>query len=219
VMAVLNSAQPGWEWASALGAVMIQHWANPPELSRPLQTLELRGITVGTDDDETFDRLERQALLEIGASTFHVDADGTVRIDRIRTLRKTNAFGDPDASWADAITMFQAMYFVRSMRAYITSSFPRCALSNFPTGINGFTSPPEIRQALIHNYKRLEGVGLVENSSLFDQYLVVERNAIDPNRVDVLMRPDFINQLRVVAVLVETHLELTADDILVASAA
>ena len=52
----------------------------------------------------------------------------------------------------------------------------------------------------------------MENVDLFARYLIVERNPSDRNRVDVLMRPDFVNQLRVVAALVETHLELDATD-------
>ena len=36
--------------------------------------------------------------------------------------------------------------------------------------------------------------------------LVVERNATDPNRVDVLLPPDFVNQLRIFAALVQFRL-------------
>lgn len=211
-IAIKNSVIPPWCWASALGGTMVTHWSAPPELSRPLQTLELRNCCVGSDDDESFTRVEKQTLLRVGASTFSVDDVNTVRIDRVRTLRKENVYGDPDAAWADAVTMFQAMYFVRQMRAAIQGAYPRCALSTLPTGINGFTSPVEIRALVIHEYKRLAGLGLVENADLFSRYLVVERNGVDRNRVDCLMRPDFINQLRVVAALVETHLELDATD-------
>jgi len=209
-LAVYKSIIPHWSWSAALGAIMTQHWAAPPELSRPLQYLELKGMAVGDDDDESFTKIERQQLLEQGMSTFHVDLGYTCRVDRVRTLRKNNLVGDPDPSWADAITMFQAQYLVRAMRAAITGAYPRAALSNAPTGINGFTSPTQIRNVILHEYKRMEALGLVENSSLFSQYLVVERDMIDPNRVNVLMRPDFVNQLRVVAVLVETHLELSS---------
>ena len=126
----------------------------------------------------------------------------------MRTLRKTNVYGDPDVSWADAITMFQTQYFVRSMRAHIQSTFPRCALTDVPTGINGFASVQQIATAILHNYRMLEGAGLVENFGLFAQYLIVERDLYDRNRVNCLMRPDMVNQLRVVAALVETHLQI-----------
>lgn len=212
ILAIWKSIFPTWEWASALAAVMITHWANPPEASRPLQTLELRGIAVGSDDDQWFDSTERQILLENGMSTFTVDRDGTARIERVRTTRKYNLYGDPDPSWADAVTMFQAMYFVRQMRSAITGAFPRAALTTQDSGIPGFASASQIRMVINHEYRRMEKLGLVENSELFTQYLIVERDEVDRNRVNCLMRPDMVNQLRVVAVLVETHLELIAGD-------
>lgn len=211
ILGIMNSIIPSWEWSAALGGIMVTHWAAPPELSRPLQTLELRGLSVGSDDDESFIGLERQQLLEQGISTFHVDRDTTCRIDRVRTTRKSNLYGDPDPSWADAITMFQAMYFVRQMRYEITGAFPRAALSDEPTGINGFTSPQEIEMVVLNQYDRFVTDGLCENAELFSQLLVVERDGTDHNRVNILMKPDFVNQLRVVAALVETHLELVQE--------
>lgn len=219
ILGMWKSVMPTWEFASALGAVASAHWANPPELSRPLQTLELRGMFVGSDDDESFSPEERELLLQSGISTFHVDDDTTVHLDRVRTLRKTNAYGDPDASWADAITMFQAMHFVRAMRAAITGAFPRAALTTQPSGIPGFASPAMIKLVIMNTYRRLQTLGLVENYDLFVQYLEVQRDEVDRNRVNCLIRPDFVNQLRVVATIVETHLELTANDPLLTVAA
>jgi phage tail sheath gpL-like len=208
IMGIMQSIQPSWEWSSALAAIACQHWANPPELSRPLQTLVLRGISVGSDDDDSFTDLERQMLLEQGISTFHVNPDTSCAIDRVRTTRKFNAWGDPDPSWADAITMFQAMFFVKSLRAAITSAFPRSALANNDRGVTGVASPSLIKMVVIHDYIRLENLMLVENSDIFVRALVVERDAVDRNRVNILARPDLVNQLRVVATIVETHLEL-----------
>jgi phage tail sheath gpL-like len=219
ILCLQQSVVPGWEWTASLAAVMITHWAAPPELSRPLQTLPLRGMYVGSDDDSSFDKTERQTLLSVGGSTFHVLPDTTCIIDRVRTTRKYNAYGDPDPSWSDAIVRFQSQYFIRSLRRAITGAFPRAALTDEPTGINGFTSPSEIELEIIHEYKRLASLGLVENTDLFSRSLVVERDLIDRNRVNVLVRPDFVNQLRIVATLVETHLELDATDPLVATAA
>lgn len=219
IIGLWKSINPAWEWASALAGVAVQHWAAPPELSRPLQTLPLRNLYVGSDDDDSFNPEERELALSSGITTVNVQDDTTVHIDRVRTLRKTNAYGDPDPSWADAITMFQAQYFVKAMRAAITGAFPRCALTDEPTGINGFTSPAEIKLVIMHEYQRLQGLGLVENYDLFVQFLIVERDDVDRNRVNVLMRPDMVNQLRVVATIVETHLELDPTDPLLQQAA
>lgn len=218
-MGLWQSILPSWDWAASLAALMVTHWAVPPELSRPLQTLELRGMYVGADDDQSFSPEERQLLLESGISTFSVSDDGTCHIDRVRTLRKTNAYGDPDPSWADAITMFQAMYFARQMRRTITGAFPRAALTNDDLGITGYASPGLIKLVIMHEYKRLQALGLVENYDLFVQSLIVERDLTDRGRVNTMLRPDFVNQLRIVAAVIETHLELDASDPLISVAA
>jgi phage tail sheath gpL-like len=213
MLAVRNSVTSNWEWSACLASLALDHWAAPPELSRPLQGLLLRGCYTGTDDDETYDQQERQVLLQYGMSTFHTNLDTTCSVDRIRTLRKHVLGTDiPDPSWADAVTMFQTMYFVRAMKNAIAGAFPRCALTDLPMPINGFTSSIEIRAVIIHTYQRMASQGLVEHPQLFARYLVVERDTVDRNRVNVLMRPDFVNQLRVVATLVETHLELDSTD-------
>ncbi|WP_277613507.1 phage tail sheath C-terminal domain-containing protein, partial [Parasutterella muris] len=64
-----------------------------------------------------------------------------------------------------------------------------------------------IRGELIAMYTKLEDKAIVENADLFAKYLVVERNADDPNRIDVLLPPDLVNQLRVFAVLAQFRLQ------------
>lgn len=199
---------PQWYWAAALGAKMTHHYAAPPEISRPLQTLELKGILPPTLMDDWFNIEERQALLEAGIATWTADKDGTVRVNRDVTTYKTNVWGDADASWRDANTLFQASYFVKRMRGAIQGAFPRAALTSEDTNIPGFASPGKIYDVIVHEYRRLQNEGLVEKVDLFAEGLVVERDEIDANRVNVLMRPDVVNQLRVVAAIVETNLEL-----------
>jgi len=207
-----GSPNPPWEWAAAIGAQMAKHWAAPPEISRPLQGIELVGIQPPKNMSLWHDISERQSLLEAGISTWTVDASRKVRIERLVTTYKTNASGNPDASWRDAVTMFQTMFFVRYMRAQITGTYPRAALTDEDSGIPGFASPGQIKDTLVHGYKALAALGLVENVDLFSQALVVERHALEANRVDILARPDLVNQLRIVATLVETHLQLVDAD-------
>jgi len=199
--------QPVWLTAAAAGAVMDQNLDAPPRISRPLQSLPLRGIVAPINDSQWFDIAERNALHAAGLATCSVDLDGTVRINRAVTTYKTNVWGVNDSSWRDAETLYQAAYFANSMKAAITGAFPRSALTDLPSGITGFASPDQIKDVIVHEYKRLESIGLVENSSLFAQHLVVERNALDANRVDVFMPIDVVNQLRVVAASIESHLQ------------
>ncbi|MNN86025.1 hypothetical protein D3C81_2033810 [compost metagenome] len=64
-----------------------------------------------------------------------------------------------------------------------------------------------IRGELIAAYGALERDGIVENAEMFNQYLIVERDANNPNRLSVLFPPDLVNQLRVFALLYQFRLQ------------
>ena len=53
----------------------------------------------------------------------------------------------------------------------------------------------------------MERAGIVENYDLFKQYLKVERDATNPNRINTLFPPDYVNQLRVFAVVNQFRLQ------------
>jgi phage tail sheath gpL-like len=56
-------------------------------------------------------------------------------------------------------------------------------------------------------YDTLMMLGIVENKEAFNTYLIVERDGLNPNRVNVLFPPDYVNQLRVFAVLNQFRLQ------------
>ena len=62
-------------------------------------------------------------------------------------------------------------------------------------------TPSVIRSELLAAYDTLEYLGIVENKQAFQDHLIVERDIINPNRLNVLFPPDYVNQLRVFAVL------------------
>jgi phage tail sheath gpL-like len=95
---------------------------------------------------------------------------------------------------------------VRAFRTRITGKYARAALTDRDTGIEGFVSPEQLRDELIAEYGFQESQGLVENTEIFAQALVVERNATEPDRVDAMARADLVNELGIFALLVESNL-------------
>lgn len=84
----------------------------------------------------------------------------------------------------------------------IQTTFPRMKLvadADRLSAGQAAVSPRQIRGAIIAKYGELERRGLVENADAFAESLIVEKSATDPNRVDVLAKPDLVNQLRIVA--------------------
>lgn len=201
-----GSPTPPYEWAATLGAVCAYSLQIDP--ARPVQTLELPGILAPKITDR-FTLDERNLLLYSGISTFKVDADGTVRIERVVTTYQTNPAGADDPSYLDIETMHTLAYLRYDVRTFIALRFPRYKLADNGTDFgrgNAVVTPEVIADALIARFRLWEEIGLVEGFEQFKRDLIVERNISDPNRVDAIIPPDVINQFRVFAAKVEFRL-------------
>ena len=60
-------------------------------------------------------------------------------------------------------------------------------------------TPKLLKAELVTLYRSWEERGLVENVDAFIESLIVERNALNPDRMDFYCKPDLINQFRVAA--------------------
>lgn len=197
---------PSWEFAAAMTGSSCNSLASTPAL--PLQTLPILGVSAPSIEDR-FDTLERNTLLYCGMSTFTV-VSGTCQIDRMITTYQKNSQGEADNSYLDVETLFTSIYVIRFLKSRITSKYSRCSLvangTRVAEGVKAVT-PNDIRNELIAAYLELELQGLVENSAIFAKYLVVELDANDPNRANILFPPDYANQLRIIALLNQFRLQ------------
>lgn len=193
------SPQPPYIWAAVNAGEAAASLSIDP--ARPLQTLPLTGI-LPPALTARWTMEERNLLLFDGISTFTVDASGQVLIERQITNYKTNAFGVADPSYLDVNTPATLSYLRFAIRARITQKFPRHKLAddgtNFAPG-QAIVTPRIIRAELVALMREMEEAGLVENIEQFKNDLLVERNANDRNRVDVLASPDLVNQFRIFA--------------------
>ena len=218
VMGYYKSPSPPWAWAAAVAAKAAKHLQAAPELSRPLQTLDLRGIQAPRIEDR-FNITERNILYYDGIAGYHVERDGTVSIDRLTTTYQLNEWGSPDATWLDVNTLAQSIFGIRYLKAKITNAHGRQALADAnPTGLQGVTTADDVRDTIVHGYAELVGLGVFENLDLFENDLIVERNATDANRVDAYLPLDHVNQLRIIAVNATSFLQRrsAADQLLAA---
>lgn len=193
------SPTPPYIWAAVYAGTAAFSITNDP--ARPLQTLPLPGILAPAVAD-CWTMEERNLLLYDGISTYRVGSDGTVSIERAITTYQQNSFGVADPSYLDVTTPATLGYIRYATRARITQKFPRYKLADDGTRFGAgqaIVTPSVIRAELLALFRELETAGLVED---FDQYkndLIVERNANDRNRVDVMSPPNLVNQLRVFA--------------------
>ena len=201
--------QPVWVIAAALAArtaVFIS-----ADASRPTQSGSLPGLDPAPASDR-FTLTERQSLLSYGIATAYFEG-GYVRIQRSITTYQKNAYGQADNSYLDSETMHQSAFIVRRMQSVITSKYGRHKLASDGTRFGAgqpIVTPATIRGELIAQYAKLEMEGHVENADLFAEHLIVERDSNDPSRVNVLFPPDYINGLRIFALLNQFRLQYDA---------
>ncbi len=201
--------QPVWVQAAALAArtsVFIS-----ADASRPTQSGSLPGVDPAAAS-ERFTLTERQSLLSYGVATAYYEG-GYVRIQRAITTYQKNAYGQADNSYLDSETMHQSAFIVRRLQSVITSKYGRHKLAADGTRFGAgqpIVTPSTIRGELIAQYAKLELEGHVENAELFAEHLIVERDSQDPSRVNVLFPPDYVNGLRVFALLNQFRLQYDA---------
>ncbi|EOG5364229.1 phage tail sheath subtilisin-like domain-containing protein [Cronobacter sakazakii] len=196
--------------ASRLGrqAVFIR---NDP--ARPTQTGEITGA-LPAPVGERFSMTERQSLLTHGIASSTVNS-GTLLIERDITTYQKNKFGVADNSYLDSETLHTSAYVLRKLKSVITTKYPRHKLANDGTRFGpgqAIVTPSVLRGEICAAYREMELAGIVENFDVFKKYLIVERNADDPNRVDVLFPPDYVNQLRVFALKNQFRLQYSNEE-------
>lgn len=193
------SPEPPYIWASVNAAVCT--YALNIDPARPVQTLELTGIKPPAVADR-WQWNERNLHLFDGLSAYNVNANGAVQLDRVITMRRVNKYNVEDSSYLDVETIKTLSYIRYAIRARITQRFPRHKLADDGTrfGVGqAIVTPSVIRAELIALFTELESAGLVENFDAYKDSLIVERDANDRNRINVLSNDDLVNQFRIYA--------------------
>ena len=212
VQGISTSPSSAPEWAGAqCGACALSAAADP---ALPFQTIPLRGI-LPAPLAARFSHAERETLLSDGIATHTVDRTGVVAIERMVTTYQTAAGGVPDTAYRDANTILTLSFLRASFRQRFATKFRRYKLANDGTRFGPgqrVVTPSTARAEAIGLFRQWESAGLVENADTFKAALVVERNQSDPNRLDFLIPPDLINQLRVLAATISFTLQESLDE-------
>lgn len=188
-------------------AALVAYYASI-DPARPLQTLEYKHCLPAEQGDR-FTQDERNLLLYDGIATTTVDAGGVMRVERMVTTYKTNAAGGGDTAYLDVETMFTLMTVRHDWRDTLLRKYPRHKLADDGTRFGpgqAVVTPNVIKAEAIAKFREWEELGLVEGFDQFKADLIVERDASDPNRLNVLLPPDIINGLRVIGTKIQFRL-------------
>lgn len=188
-----------WELAAQSAAISaIQAKADP---SRAMTGIAYSGFSAAPRGAR-FTRAQRDVLLSDGVSTVKDASDGRLLVERFVTTYQTNANSLPDTAYQDLTTVRLLAAIRYSVRVRISTRFARFKLTDdgnrIPPG-QPIVSPAIIRAELIALFLDWQDLGWVENVDAFKEQLVVERDGSDPNRVNIILPPDLINNLLVTA--------------------
>lgn len=199
MMGAYKVPTPTYEFAAGIAGVVAFHASI--DQPRPLQTLEVRDV-LAPKLTERLTLQERNLLLYDGISTFYVNPSGNVALERVITMYQENPFGAPDTSYLNIENMLNLSYLRFDWRTYILNKYPRHKLANDGTRFGPgqpVVTPNLIKAEAITKFRDWESQGRVENFDQFKEDLIVERNSLDSDRLDIYLPPDLINQLRVTA--------------------
>ncbi|MBP1130457.1 MULTISPECIES: phage tail sheath subtilisin-like domain-containing protein [Serratia] len=201
--------QPAYLWAAAYAGIAAYHLAIDP--ARPLQTLALPGI-LPPAKEVRWDMVERNLHLFDGVATHYVNAGGSVCIEREITTYRVNSFGDADTSYLDITSPATLGHIRYVIKNRFTNRYPRHkladddALDTLEPGQPVMT-PKLCTQELLDIFiTELEPAGLVEDFDDYKATLSVTRDTSDRNRLNFIIHPNIINQLRVLAGLIQFKL-------------
>lgn len=208
VLGLNGSPTPSYEIAAILAAKGQVHLSSAPELSRPLQTVELQGVLSPVQMDQ-FDVATRQALYFDGIGATKSLRNGAVTIDRLLTTYQTNNAGGADTAYLDVQTVAQLQYVIRFLNAAVQRNHGRAALrdddESLVPGGNIITRPKDVKATIASAAYQLFLDGVIENHERFVELLTVERSADDPNCLEMVVSPDFVNQFRIGKILVQFY--------------
>lgn len=199
-----DAPSPPWAWSSAfMGASAV---ALRADAGLTLQSLTVPGLLPPPLASRYAASARNNTLLYGGCSSWDVDATGTVVIENIVTTYVTNAQGQADDSYLEVEDMYLLPFVLRRMRDVVNTKYARVKLAD--VGVRLLPGRPvvttdTIRGDLIAAYRQLEAEGFVQDADAFSRDLIVERNATNRNRVDVLWPAILINNLRVFALLAQ----------------
>lgn len=164
--------------------------ASEEDPARPLNTLEIKGLTlVDSSQFPTFAEFD-QALYN-GLTPLEV-VNHRVRIMRAITTYTKSSTNTDDPSYLDLTTIRTLDYVRKAIEQRIELRFPRSKLVRKKT-------PQAVRSEILDVLYRLENAEIVEGVDEHKARLIVTVNDKDVNRIDTVIPTDVVNGLHVVA--------------------
>lgn len=191
---------PAYEKAAETMSIWAFAVANDP--ARPVQNLGYLWCLPPAENDR-FTNADRNTLLFDGIATTKVTTAGQMQAERLITTYKLNSAGGADVSYLDSETLATLLYLRHDWKDLLLRKYPRAKLADddnrFGAGqATVIVTPKSMKAEMVAWAIQMQAIGLVENIDSFKAASFSERNLADRNRLDNLLVPDLVNQLRVI---------------------
>lgn len=200
LVSAASEPMPAYEKAAETMSIWAFAVANDP--ARPVQNL---GYAWCLPPAETarFTTSERDVLLHDGIATTKVTAGGVMQAERLVTTYKLNSAGGNDVSYLDSETLATLLYLRHDWKDLLLRKYPRAKLADdgnrFGAGqTTVIVTPKSMKAEMVAWAIQMQDIGLIENIDQFKAASFSERNVSDRNRMDNLLVPDLVNQLRII---------------------
>jgi phage tail sheath gpL-like len=200
---VLN---PSWEVAGTVAGVAAYYLAQDP--ARPLQTLALPGLLAPVVGDRMTGQ-ERNSLLNGAISTMMVNADGSLSIERMVTMYLDDVWGNADPSYLNVETMRTLACIRYDWRVYASRTFQRCKLADDTSPLalaDNVVTPKVYTSYAVARAAQWLASGWITDLASFKAGARAERDPTDRSRINLVLPPTVIGQLRVQAALLQFFL-------------
>ena len=194
-----KSPTPGFVIGAAGAAVIATSAESDPAM--PLGNLSVKGVLAPALIDRK-GMNEENSMLQNGGSLLNAATDGTIYLRRTVTTYKTNAAGAADTSYQQAETIFTLSFIRWDWNSYMAGKYPRAKLAGdgYEYGEGQVVMTPKLGRAeALTRFDYWMRIGVAQDAKTFEEYLVVQINEQNPNRLDFLLPATLMKQLFTVA--------------------
>lgn len=206
-LGVQGSPTPSYELAAAWGAVIDKKAANTDPLY-PFVGLEIPGM-LAPSVAERWTQVERNNLYFSGISGFTVDQGGVCRVDLTITNYQTNSSGLEDTAFLLLNHKWGADYLRFAVRNFAATTWAGFKIARDGTRFDAgqmITTPSLMTGAFYELFRRLEGVGMVQDFDQFKRDFRIAISENDPTRVNAIVPPKMLSPLHIIAAALQFRL-------------
>lgn len=210
VPVLTGMARPDYEFVAAYVGAIASYLdgGSDGRVSANQSGLVLVDMLPPRDRDYWPDFATRNSLLANGVSTWKVNNNGNVFIDKAITHQQTTN-GVPDSALRDIQAIYQITYSLKYCRASLAFEFSNKAIvDDNPSNLDALVTPKDIRANLVNSIIKLATRGVLEASQQGIDMISVRRNPDNPNRVDMVLPMDRANPLDVFAGLARVYAQI-----------